>query len=146
MSNVLMASERLVTEICYACGITFAMPEDYRNRALNDHSRSFYCPAGHQQHYVGKTEAEKLRDQLAEKERLLTVKQNQLADAYRQRDNISRENETLIRSRRSIQAHVKKIKTRASAGVCPAGCHRHFTNLQRHIATKHPTWKHEEEK
>lgn len=120
------------------CDIKFGMPDHFYNKRIKDH-KNWYCPNGHIRHFASESEEEALRRQLAEKERMLNVNRTMLADARR-------ENETLIRSRRSIQAHAKQMKVRAAAGVCPAGCKRHFANLQRHIATKHPTWKHEETK
>lgn len=130
-------TETLVTEHCYACGIAFAMPKSFRDDALHDRTRGFYCPSGHRQYYTGQTEAQKLAQQLADKERILKVREDQLKAS---RDAVK----ALERSNRAVKAHSKRLKTRVAAGVCPAGCKRHFTNLERHIATKHPAWKVEE--
>lgn len=43
----------------------------------------------------------------------------------------------------AYKGNVTKLKKRASAGLCPC-CNRHFTNLQRHIASKHPDINKEE--
>jgi len=120
------------------CGITFGVPYWWEQRRREDHT-SWYCPNGHKQFFDAETEEEKLKKQLAEKDRMLSVRQTMLDDARKQ-------TETLLRSNRSVRVHSKLIKTRVAAGVCPVGCKRHFTNLQRHIETKHPTWKSEEEK
>lgn len=65
---VITLQERLLSQNCCTCGILFAIPEAYDKQRQEDH-KSFFCPAGHSQCYIGKTEAEKLRDQLAAKER-----------------------------------------------------------------------------
>lgn len=52
---------QLNVEYCCDCGMPFAMTADFQKRRRDDHG-SFYCPAGHSQHYTGKTEAEKQRE------------------------------------------------------------------------------------
>lgn len=47
--------------MCYLCHIPFAMPDDMLAARKRDH-RKFWCPNGHEQAYVGKTDAEKLAD------------------------------------------------------------------------------------
>ena len=54
---------RLETEICYLCGIVFAVPADWQQNRRNDH-KGFWCPNGHQQSYREASEAEVLRRQL----------------------------------------------------------------------------------
>ena len=44
----------------------------------------------------------------------------------------------------TFKGHVTRIKNRVGRGDCPC-CNRHFDNLQRHMATKHPTWSPDEE-
>lgn len=48
----LTASVQLVTEECCNCGSIFAMSRDFYSRARADTGISFYCPAGHKQHYT----------------------------------------------------------------------------------------------
>lgn len=55
-------------ETCCKCGIPFYMPTYHQKRLLANKGEIFYCPSGHPQHYTGKTEAQKLTEQL-EKER-----------------------------------------------------------------------------
>lgn len=40
-------------------------------------------------------------------------------------------------SRNAYKGQVTRLKNRAAAGMCPC-CNRHFTNLERHMGTKHP--------
>jgi hypothetical protein len=90
-----------------------------------------YCPFGHANYWqVGKTDAEKLQDELeAERRRRQSAEQN---IAYWQ-DEAKREK----RRANGYKAHATKITKRAKAGVCPC-CNRHFTALERHMASKHP--------
>lgn len=57
-------------QCCVAgCGHSpFPMAESFYDRARRTHE-SWHCPAGHSQHFVGKSEEEKLRDALALAER-----------------------------------------------------------------------------
>src|SRR4051812_4959444 len=102
---------------CHAgCGIVFAIPEYWQVKRRKDHT-SWYCPNGHSQSYQGQTEEEKLRGQLArEQERAGIAERDARAKA-----------DLLASERRKL----KRLRTRAKAGVCPAGCKRHFTNLER---------------
>ena len=52
-----------VTETCCNCSMPFAMTEDFQKARRQDR-KTFYCPAGHGQRYVGKTEEQKLKDVL----------------------------------------------------------------------------------
>jgi hypothetical protein len=60
---------------CCVCGIVFGMPERYVKARRNDH-KEFYCPNGHNQAFLGKTEGENaieaLKQAKVEHERLLS--------------------------------------------------------------------------
>lgn len=58
----------LVSVSCGQCGVVFAMTSEYRDARLNDR-RTWYCPNGHPRHFTGRSEADELRDRLAETER-----------------------------------------------------------------------------
>lgn len=121
MSNYVDGIE-FVTEICCNCGMPWAMTADFRKRRLKDRA-DFYCPAGHQQHYVGKSEEQKLRDELERKQRALESEQGRAIKLQSERDDIAR-------------AH-KRMRDRVRNGVCPC-CNRTFQNLLRHMQTEHP--------
>jgi hypothetical protein len=55
-------------EVCCSCGISFCVPKEYINKLRKTH-KTFWCPNGHSLHYPGKSEAEKLREQLATTQR-----------------------------------------------------------------------------
>jgi hypothetical protein len=119
----LNATQTLVTEECYRCHIVFAMPQDFQRRALDDHSISFWCPAGHCQHYTGKTTTQREKDRAEWFARQL---------ANREED---------IRSEKASHAVTKgkltKARNRADKGVCQH-CNRSFVNVARHVASQHP--------
>jgi len=121
MSNYVDEIE-FITEECCNCGMPFAMTKDYQRRRLDDHE-SFYCPRGHGQHYSGKTEAQKLKKQLEQKQRMLEAESGRAALLEQQRDQLGRS--------------YGKMRERVKNGVCPC-CSRTFQNLLQHMRTKHP--------
>ncbi|GAA3009220.1 hypothetical protein [Microbacterium aurantiacum] len=127
---------QLTVQTCCVCGIAFGVEARYDAARREDH-KTFYCSAGHGQSYTGKTEAQKLREQLATAERrrgwaeaILTSTRDQLAATER--------------SLRGHKAAKTRIKNRIAAGVCPC-CSRTFQNLSRHMAGQHPDFPTTEE-
>lgn len=128
--------ESLITETCSGCGILYAMPESFQKERLAD-KRTFYCPNGHTQTYTGKTEAQKLREQLDEERRGRQRAEQNVAywsdEAKEQRERAEHER----RRANGYKGHATRITKRAKAGVCPC-CNRSFENLRRHMTSKHP--------
>jgi hypothetical protein len=121
----------LITETCCRsdCGILFAVPADWQARKRRDHT-NFYCPNGHDQHYVGKTEEEKL------KEELKRTREN--LEWHRERgDRLADDNMTLARSRTALRGVVTKLRRKAASGEC-AYCHERFPDVAAHVAELHP--------
>lgn len=112
---------RLYIEHCYKCGITFGMPEDFRDYCKRDKA-SFYCPNGHGQVYT--------RSKEQELEAALEAARTDTA-YWRQELALSE------RRRSAIKGQVTRLKKRVVAGMC-AFCRRHFENVERHMASKHP--------
>lgn len=120
----------LVTETCVRCGVLFAMDREFQRDLIRARPRrDFYCPNGHSQQYTGKNEEELLREAQAK------IAQQQRALANKDED---------LRSERASHAGTKgqltkarKKVERAERGVC-VHCHRHFVNVERHVANKHP--------
>lgn len=126
----------LVIEECCACGITFAMPADMQRRRREDHG-SFFCPAGHAQHYTGKSEEQKAKDRAARLEQQLTAQRAQTDQERARADHEAKR-------ANGFKGAMVKAKKRSAKGVCPApGCKRHFADVEAHIARKHPDF-HEE--
>lgn len=111
----------LVTETCCNCYMPFAVTREFRNKRLEDH-KTFHCPAGHPQHYTGKTAEQKLREELERKQQMLDAEQSRSARLEQERDVVSR-------------AH-NKMRARVFNGVCPC-CNRTFQDLMRHMKTEH---------
>lgn len=113
-----------VLEECCSCGIPFLIPGYHRKRLLNT-QEYFYCPNGHPQHYTGKTEAQKLQEQLEiEKKRSqqdLEEMANRLLDA--------------ISEKTKLEKDLKRLKK----GTCPC-CNRSFQNLHNHMKNQHPDY------
>lgn len=121
----------LVAVECYRCGIIFGLEYEYNSNRLDD-KKDWYCPNGHAQHYTGKTEADKLRERLAEQERRTSSLREDLRYTREQRDAAERR-------RAAAQGQVTKIKKRVGNGVCPC-CNRTFANVARHMASQHPDY------
>lgn len=111
---------------CITCGIPFGSPIISRRR---DDGKEFYCPNGHTQYFT-ETEAQRLSNKLAEANRLLEWQKSQTRMA---------EN-NLIRERKAARREANRIKKRIGNGVCPC-CNRTFSDLARHMETKHKDYK-----
>ncbi len=121
-NGVLTWTGRLVVTTCW-CGIGHAIPEELYDEAQHNHAKTVYCPLGHGWVVAGETEAQELARQLKrERDRLAAVTAS--------RDQIAA-------SLRTTKGVVTKMRKRAITGTC-AFCQRHFTNVERHMATKHP--------
>lgn len=107
---------------CSCCHIPVALTADHENQ-LRTHGGTFFCPSGHIQSWHGNTEVDRLRAKLAEQTRTAS----QMAERARAAE---------LSEHAAVQ-EVKRIKTRAKAGVCPC-CNRTFQQLARHMTTKHP--------
>lgn len=114
----------LKTTECYKCGVIFGMPSDLYDYRRNDH-QNFYCPNGHGQIFAAKSEAEKLREQLAEEKRKLAHSQWEVITAQSAKE--------------AAEKKAQKLAKRIKNGACPC-CHRQFTQLTRHMASKHPEY------
>jgi hypothetical protein len=124
--NTITYSVTLVTEECCNCGITFAMPEDYRVHLLSKPRTDFYCPNGHRQWYVGKSDATKCREA-----------ENLAASLRAENDQLVASNERLTRDVLNKAKRLKSVKQRAKAGMC-LHCRRTFVNVERHMSKQHP--------
>lgn len=112
-----------VLEECCNCGIPFLMPAYLRDMLLTKRGEAFYCPKGHSQYYSGKSAEAKLKEQVEDLKKQHAKEyndmQNKMLDAI------------------SEKLKVEKQLMRVHKGVCPC-CNRTFTNLSRHMKTKHP--------
>ena len=118
----------LVVMDCAQCGVVFAI-SDRLNTSRKESGESFYCPNGHGMTY-GKSVADRLRDQLSAAERD--------REWFRTAERETREERDRVRaSLAATKGVVTKMRKRAIAGSCQF-CHRHFSNVERHVASRHP--------
>jgi len=130
------------TVACGQCDIVFAVPRKVVERWRQTHE-DWYCPNGHCRFFAGKSEVEKLKEQLAEKDRFIENGKKRL-DWAEQRAAQERENtKRAQRSAASYKGKLKHVKNRVGNGMCPC-CRRSFQNLQRHMTTQHPKYKAED--
>jgi hypothetical protein len=104
-------------EECCNCGVAFAMTDQLYTERHKDKA-TFYCPNGHGQHYVGKTD-----------------KQLLVEAEERSRQAIQAERDQRLAAEREL----KRIQDRSKGGACPC-CKRSFVQLARHMKTKHPDY------
>ena len=114
---------------CGLCGIVHYMPEVLRAECKKQgDKKSWHCPNGHERVYR-KSAADELRRQCD----LLTQRLAQKDDEILQQTRMKQQAE---KSATAYKGQVTRFKNRAHAGLCSC-CNRHFTNLQRHMASKH---------
>ena len=111
-------------EHCCNCGLPFAFPDEFKAERIRD-KKTFYCPNGHSQNYIGKSLEQQLREAQASlnEERGL----RRLADEQRERARIEA---------KKAQTRAKNAVKRAEAGCCPH-CKRTFQDVRRHLFSKH---------
>ncbi len=107
---------------CRTCGCVSTCPE-----VIMDEQRAeggyHHCPNGHQwgwskdksEREVLRRERDRLKQQIAEKD-----------------DEVARQ----ISMRKQAEGKLGRVQGRINRGVCPC-CNRTFTNLARHMSTKH---------
>lgn len=127
----------LTTINCGKCGGTYAINERYRQKCYEkgDCWNCPYCKVGWG--YANNNENAKLKAQLkAVEEREASLKARAtLLEQSREAAWKQAKTERTVRKR--TQTILRKTKDRVKNGVCPC-CTRHFTNLERHMASKHP--------
>lgn len=112
---------------CCKCNVQIALPRRVM-RDFRDNHDTFYCFQGHGQQFVGPTEAERLKAELAREKSRHEWTRKLKDDAQK--------------SASAYKGKVTAIKNRIANGVCPC-CRRSFQNLQRHMSGQHPEWKEE---
>jgi hypothetical protein len=130
------ANPRQISD-CIFCGEPMWMTEaSYQTYKRN--GGTFYCLHGHGQVFAkGKSEAEKLREQLDEERRRRQRAEQQIEyEAQIRRQETERADRERNRAN-GYKGHATRITKRAKAGVCPC-CNRTFKQLAAHMANKHP--------
>jgi hypothetical protein len=116
-------TEELTVTHCW-CGIAVAIPANLYTTA-HRRKHDVYCPLGHT-FVFGDTLADQLRE-----ERHRHAATRELLEAE-ERARLAEE-----RSHAQTRGQLRKTRERVAAGVCPF-CHRTFSQLARHMKSKHP--------
>lgn len=114
------------------CGLQFALPDMFVARRRED-QKTWYCPNGHSRWFPGKTEAQKQQERADRLQRTVEAREADLR--FEQRRLINER-----RSHAATKGQLTKTKKRIGNGVCPC-CNRHFTNVERHMASQHPDYE-----
>lgn len=127
--NTLTYTGTLVVETCCECKMKFALDREFYNERRNDH-KLFFCPAGHQQFYSGKSDKEKLEQEV----KALKERESYLEEAKARLHNQLASSKHRERAQKAAKT---RLFNRVKNGVCPC-CNRTFSNLAEHMKTKHP--------
>lgn len=114
---------KMRTTTCRSCGVIHSYPEVLWEEK-EESGGYIFCPNGHQ---WGFREGKKERDAVRRERDLLRQQ------AARYEDELREANARADKA----QAEAKRVITRTGAGVCPC-CNRSFTQLARHMKSKHP--------
>lgn len=111
---------------CGKCGGVFALNKVFMDNARSN-AGSYHCPYCETPWGWSENDADRLRKQLETRER-------ELREA---KCEILRKQQLLDAEQQARERAEKKLR-RVNNGVCPC-CKRSFSNLARHMATKHKT-------
>jgi hypothetical protein len=113
------------TESCCSCGVVFALTAEFQRARMSDKAR-FYCPNGHSQSYIGKSDRE------------LAYEANQARHKAEMRLQAEvDQRKAAARELNAKERELKRLRQRAKGGACPC-CNRTFVQLSRHIKSQHP--------
>lgn len=119
------------------CDALVIMPATMMQEFRDNHNR-WYCYRGHPRCFLGESEEEKLKDQLAAKEK-------QLQREIKRKEWAQQAEKKAEYQRRAAKGLLTKARNRIKNGVCPC-CNRTFKNLARHMEGQHPAWGQEEKR
>jgi CCR4-NOT transcriptional regulation complex NOT5 subunit len=125
------------TVTCYKCASAFAMPDEHYAAAKASENISFYCSYGHRQIFSAQpSEADKLRRERDRLKQKLAQKDDEIKSAWATATSQLEQRKFAENQARAFKGVATRMKNRVSRGVCPC-CNRTFSDLQRHMASKH---------
>ena len=130
--SIITSVETFQVEHCCNCGMAFAMTQDFQDRRRSDRE-GFFCPAGHRQYYVGKSDKQKIAEL-----------EQRVKGAYEYSDTLQKDIDHKVNQIRAHKGARTKLKKRIAAGVCPC-CNRTFVNLGKHMKGQHPSYTEEKD-
>ena len=122
---------------CITCAIKFWVPAGYINARRRD-GVAFFCPNGHHMIYR-ETEADRIRRERDRLKQDAARKDDEIAEQRAEKERQRLRAEIAERRVSAAKGQITKIKKRAANGVCPC-CNRTFSDLSRHMHTKHPNY------
>lgn len=131
--NDVITETRIEATECGVCGVIFGLGAAFKKKRLDD-SRWFFCPNGHEIHWTGQSEADKLRKQLQN----VREQKDDLYESLTAARQLAR---TELRRAAAYRGHATRLRNRIAQGLCPAGCDQAFPDVEQHIATEHPDFK-----
>lgn len=114
---------------CPMCGVYYCLDAEFYQAQQSGRGKGWHCPNGHTlvvresdaEKY--RREAERLKQQLAQKDDTINYQKNRAQVAERQVT--------------AAKGQITKLKKRAKAGTCPC-CKRTFQNMTEHMKNQHP--------
>jgi NAD(P)H-dependent flavin oxidoreductase YrpB (nitropropane dioxygenase family) len=125
MSALLKFEVQAVWLECSQCHVAFALSSIHNEKVIAQRE-TFYCPNGHRQWYPGKTEAQKVREEMQAKLDAAN------ATAEWAKGQVAKDAREVRKVKAKLKSHTKRIE----AGVC-IHCNRTFSHLARHMKSKH---------
>ena len=118
---------------CPICCVTYGLEEEFhkyriRGGKLNGEKANWFCPNGHSLIFT-ETEADTMRRERDLLKQRIAQKDDEI-------NRLDRLREDAEKSLAKAKAQAAKQRIRAHAGLCSC-CNRHFSNLERHMASKH---------
>lgn len=121
----------MIKSTCCKCETEMWLPDDLYSAARKSSNISFFCAYGHSQHFPeGELEIDKIRRERDALKQRVAQWMDEAADQRKAK-------ELALRQAAASRGQVTKLRKRASAGVCPC-CNRTFSDMARHMASKHP--------
>jgi hypothetical protein len=119
---------------CATCGMQFTVPTAWRDEKQRN-GAGFVCPNGHSLTY-GESALDRMRVDLDRTRKMLletNARNSQLTERARLAEVAA---QAAAESAAKVERARVRLLKRAAAGLCPC-CNRTFTNLARHMQTKH---------
>ena len=123
--NAITVEVNLNADSCVNCGVIYGVDAEFEAARRRD-GKTFYCPNGHAMSFT-ETDAMRLKQE-RERNARLTASLDQSYAALAEEE----------KRRRAKEREIARLQKRIQNGVCTQ-CHRHFANLERHMASKHAT-------
>jgi len=141
--TTLNVTTELKTMTCPHCAGVFALSQSYIDEARRKgaFAQVWACPYCKEIRGYGKSSVEEEKDALNAK---IAELERSKKWAEERREYAEKEATHFRKSRDGIKGALAKERKRVGNGTCPC-CNRSFTNLQRHMATKHPHHANSEE-